>query len=226
MSAPDGVALVRVFYGTDRNRTGTKRYGRDRDILRYGQCVVSIPRDHRLGELEGPSIWKLQFRPDPEKHVHLMDVSETAYSDYRDQLRARVAESETKQAFVFIHGFNVCFEDAARRTAQMACDLAFDGAPIFFSWPSQGTFRGYLVDETNIEWATPDLALFLRQVSEDSGAETVHLIAHSMGNRALVRALEDIAATNRDSRLRFEEVILTAPDIDADVFARDIAPRL
>ncbi|WP_429550866.1 alpha/beta hydrolase [Paraburkholderia sp. MM5477-R1] len=41
---------------------------------------------------------------------------------------------------LFIRGFKVGFVDAARRTAQMAYDLGFDGAPVFFSWPSQGQF--------------------------------------------------------------------------------------
>jgi esterase/lipase superfamily enzyme len=36
-----------------------------------------------------------------------------------------------KDAFVFIHGYNVSFEDAARRTGQFAYDLKFVGAPIF-----------------------------------------------------------------------------------------------
>ena len=45
---------------------------------------------------------------------------------------------------VFIHGFNVPFEDAIYRTAQLAHDLDFDGAPILYSWPSRGTMLGYV----------------------------------------------------------------------------------
>ena len=33
-----------------------------------------------------------------------------------------------RQAFVFLHGYNVTFEAAAYRTAQIAYDLRFDGA--------------------------------------------------------------------------------------------------
>src|SRR5262249_2696270 len=35
--------------------------------------------------------------------------------------------------------FNVTFEDAVRRRAQIAYDLQFPGTPIRYSWPSQGT---------------------------------------------------------------------------------------
>jgi esterase/lipase superfamily enzyme len=59
---------------------------------------------------------------------------------------ARVNKSGKKSAFIFVHGYNVTFEDAARRTAQMSYDLSFDGAPVFYSWPSQGSLGDYLKD--------------------------------------------------------------------------------
>jgi esterase/lipase superfamily enzyme len=47
----------------------------------------------------------------------------------------------------------------------------------------------------------------------------VHLMAHSMGNRALVRALAALPARRSDSGKPFvNHVVLTAPDIDAGVF--------
>ncbi|HEY8360578.1 MAG TPA: alpha/beta hydrolase, partial [Ramlibacter sp.] len=60
-----------------------------------------------------------------------------------------------------------------------------------------------------------------------SDAPNVYLTAHSMGNRAQTRALVSLLAEKPTLRSRLkEEVILTAPDIDADVFRRDIAPAL
>lgn len=47
-----------------------------------------------------------------------------------------------------------------------------------------------------------------------------------MGNRALTRALVSLLNDKPALRTRLKEVILTAPDIDADVFKRDIAPAL
>ena len=44
---------------------------------------------------------------------------------------------------MFVHGFNVSFADAARRTAQIAYDLAF-GGPGALSWPYSATFTGRL----------------------------------------------------------------------------------
>jgi esterase/lipase superfamily enzyme len=138
-----------------------------------------------------------------------------------------VAKSKENSALVFIHGYNVTFEDAARRTAQIAYDLKFTGVPIFYSWPSQGKLLDYSVDETNVVWTVPHLRQFLADVSKQSGAKQIHLIAHSMGNRALTSVLRDLALQASDStRPQFDQVLLTAPDIDADVFKTEIAPAI
>lgn len=223
-------AVARVFFATDRNLTGSKKtdemFGVGRSTLRYGICDVSIPRDHRMGELESPSIWKLEFREDPAKHLVLLSVLVQPKDKYFTDLAARVRASAQASAFLFVHGYNVTFEDASRRTAQISYDLGFDGAPVFYSWPSQGTRLGYTVDEQNIEWAQANLKGFLEDFFGRSDAQSVYLIAHSMGNRALTRAVASLLAEKPSLGQRLKEVILTAPDIDADVFKRDIAPAL
>lgn len=221
---------VKVFFSTDRNLTGnatpSETFGADRSKLTYGTCEVSIPRDHRMGELESPSIWRLDFREDPAKHVALLRVAVASKDEFFADVAARVRQSKTSNAFLFIHGYNVTFEDAAKRTAQITYDLGFDGAPTFYSWPSRGSTLAYTVDEQNIEWVQTNLRGFLEEFFARSDAQSVYLIAHSMGNRALARAVASLLTDKPDLRDRLKEVILTAPDIDADVFKRDIAPAL
>ena len=201
-------------------------YGPERGTLQMGTCQVSIPKGHQLGELESPSVFKFEFVEDPSKHVVLLSVERQEEDRFFADLKARVDDSRRKEAFVFVHGFNVTFEAAARRTAQLTRDLEFDGAPIFYSWPSQGGLLQYSVDETNAAWTIPNLKQFLLAVAQRSGAESVHLVAHSMGNRPLTAALQSLAAESQDGSRLFHEVILTAPDIDAEVFRRDIAPAI
>jgi len=105
-------------------------------------------------------------------------------------------------------------------------DLKFDGAPILYSWPSQGELVEYTIDETNVAWTQPHFKAFLLAVARQSGATSIHLIAHSMGNRALTSALEDLADEMRDSTHLFRQVVLAAPDIDADTFRQEIAPAI
>jgi len=201
-------------------------YGNGRGAFVMGTCEVSIPTNHQVAELEAPSVFKLDFVENPTKHVVLLDIEEKDSETFFSQLRQRVDQSTAKDAFVFVHGFNVTFEDAARRTAQLAYDLKFQGAPIFYSWPSQGGLFQYAVDETNVVWTVPHLHEFLKQIADQAGAQSVHLIAHSMGNRALTSALRELSLEMQEMPPRFHEVVLTAPDIDADVFRRDIAPAI
>ncbi len=216
--------MVKVFYATDRNHvlqvSPIEQYGgdrSDREALALGVSEVSIPRDHRIGMLESPSIWHLEFRNDPEKHVVLLSARQQSYEDFYHQLSNSVLESGGKSVLVFVHGYNVTFEDALRRTAQISYDLAYDGVPVSYSWPSKGDISGYTADEASVEWSVPHLQYFLEDLAAKSGAKSIDLVAHSMGNRALSRALQQIALTNH-APVQFNEVILAAPDIDRGVF--------
>jgi len=218
--APLPVDLIKI------SPSASISYGPDRGKLELGACEVSIPKSHDVGELESPSVLRLEFREDPRRHVVLLGVQSEPAERFFAHLRECVGRSSQKSAFVFVHGYNTTFNDAARRTAQIAYDLKFDGAPIFYSWPSQGKLLQYAVDETNVAWSTPHLLQFLTDVAEQSGAERIHLIAHSMGNRALTSALRDLSLLHKSPKPMFNEVVLTAPDIDADVFKNEIAPAL
>jgi len=223
-------ATVNVFYATDRKSTQSedvgKRFGGERGEVQYGTAKVSIPRNHKMGALEAPSVWKFQFRADPEKHVVLLDLETMDATAYFRSVATQIKRSTRKSAFVFVHGYNVTFEEAARRTAQISYDLGFDGAPVFYSWPSQGDVAKYTFDESNVEWSAAKLERFLVDFAEKSQADQIYLIGHSMGTRAMTQAYVSLLSSRPDLKKKFVEVILAAPDIDADVFKRDIAPAI
>ncbi len=202
------------------------RYGNERGPMQMGSCLVSIPKSHQIGKVESPSILRLEVREDVRKHIVLQRTEPKSKPDFYQALRQRIARSAEGEVFVFVHGYNVTFEAAARRTAQIAYDVKFSGAPIFFSWPSQGGLLKYTVDETNVDWAVPDLKQFLLDVVRNSGAKSVNLIAHSMGSRALTQALRELELELKENSALFSQVILAAPDIDAEIFRRDLAPAL
>jgi esterase/lipase superfamily enzyme len=220
---------IPVSFATDRNDTKdsdlNERFAGKRAELQYGRTVVSIPYTHTLGEIERPSYWKLEFSEDPTKHVMLQSVTMQQKEEYFKQMAARIAKNG-KSTFLFVHGYNVTFADAARRAAQITFDLRFGGEPVFYSWPSQGTTTGYTVDEANIEWAKHNMKNFLKDYLTKSKADDIYLVAHSMGNRGLTKALIELMNENPELKDKITEVILAAPDIDADVFRRDIAPKM
>ncbi len=238
-------ATIRVYYGTNRRPAGgtrpADRYGTDEGPLSYGFCDVSIPAHHRAGELESPRLWRLEVRENPQRHVVVLSVAPVPQPQFFSELQRTVWESlEWRsspegttvmggEAFVFVHGFNNTFEDAVRRTAQIAHDLQFRGAPIVYSWPSQGsaTLRSYQEDGRLIRAAEQHFREFLTGVIRESGARRIHLLGHSMGNRLIAESLQQLADQFGSGRLpRLSQVVLTAPDIDADYFKTAIAPRV
>ena len=78
-------------------------------------------------------------------------------------------------------------------------------------------------DEASIEASERAIADFLLDFAGHCGAEKVHVIAHSIGNRGLLRALQRIAADAQTrGQVKLGQVFLAAPDLDRDLFL-DIA---
>jgi esterase/lipase superfamily enzyme len=155
--------------------------------------------------------------------LKLIAISEFDGEHFWHQLGGRLDLLNTaeRQAVIFVHGYNVSFHDAALRAAQIGFDLSVKGAMAFFSWPSRGNLRGYMVDEATIEASEDDIADFMTNFVTRSGAEAVHIIAHSMGNRGVLRAVNRIAQrAQQRSGVPFGQVILAAADVDADSFRR------
>ncbi|WGM40317.1 alpha/beta fold hydrolase [Caulobacter sp. NIBR1757] len=216
---------VTVYYATERRPTGSALpasfYGGKRGPMVFGKAVVSVPSRRQVGEIPTPSVFTLTLRADPEKHFILTSLAPISTREgFLGEVAGAVGRSREKEAFVFIHGFNSSFENGALRTAQLAADLKFDGAPILYSWPSRGDVFGYGDDarESESDREASTLADFLRDVATKTGAERITLIAHSMGNRPLLNALQKIAPPPAGAPPLFDEVVLAAPDVGVDDF--------
>ena len=221
--------VVKVHFATDRQDSGDRSLGTSflpgrGTTVTYGVCEISIPRLHQIGQLERPSIFASESRA---KHVVVARIERQDETTFWQTVRQRIPAGSAESALIFVHGYNVGFEEAARRTAQVASDIGFRGVPMFFSWPSGNALQMYWSDSTNVEWAEPDLRKFLKDVVRQSGAKDIYLVAHSMGSRALTRAWVSLSTElTADERVRVREVILAAPDIDADIFRRSLVPGL
>jgi esterase/lipase superfamily enzyme len=222
---------LRVFYATNRKGTGSsqpkEQFGSDRsETLSYGAVEVTIPKQHTMGEIETPSIFRLEFYEDPEKHITLQAVRPLNEDAWRRELRARATAFNKPGVLLFIHGYNVSFDQAAIRTGQLAYDLGFEGAATFFSWPSQGETLHYNADQTAAEWSILDMQKVLAELGGLAPGTPVYVVAHSMGNRVLTRAFERLISEEPVKRRAYREIVLTAPDIDADIFRNQIAPKI
>jgi len=214
---------VPVWYATDRRDTGSEnpgeRYSGDRGTLQFGRVEVSIPDKHEKGKLEKPFWTRFSFRADPQKSVQLLSLNRVDAPGWKAELKARLAECKKRDLLLFIHGYNVDFETAARRAAQFAEDLEFQGLAVLYSWPSEGGTLKYFVDADSAQWSVDDFEGVLSILMTELGAEHVHAVAHSMGSRVLTEGIRrmDLAALPADAA-KLREVVFAAPDVSADTF--------
>jgi len=222
--------IVRVYYATNRKETADpapeRRYGGDRGPLAFGLVDVTVPKSHRKGALEAPSVLRLEFKADPQKHVTLHSLQLLGADAWRAQIAKRAAGLDNPGILVFIHGYNASFADAALRAGQLAYDLNFAGSTVLFSWPSRAELVGYTADEQNAEWSVSDMKTVLASLATLAPGTPVYVIAHSMGNRVLTRGFKALLDEDLKKGSVFRQIVLAAPDIDADVFRRDIAPSI
>ena len=219
---PEGKTCT-IFYGTNREPNDindiSKGYGNGRSKkLHLGSCQVHVPKSHNIGELSG-SLWNKLIHFDfSYGAVELKTIQSLEDYSFWEEISTlfNPLEEEEKQAIVFIHGFNTSFEEAAIRATQISVDVQHTGVTAFFSWPSKGKPLSYLSDEATVQYSEKFLTEFLIDFAQKSGANRVHIIAHSMGNRALLEAVNRIQ--REAPEIQFGQIILAAPDVDADVF--------
>jgi len=215
---------ITVWYGTNRKYSNidiSVPYTNKRDNkLNFGQCQVYIPKSHLRGSLGGGFWDKVRGIDAP---IEFKGANAMLESEFWAAMQAALAQYEgsDRRLLVFIHGYNNSFVDAAKRTAQIWADLGVKGEPAFFSWPSRGDMKLYTADEATVEASEEYLTEFLVGLMNKLQAEQVHVIAHSMGNRALLRVVSNATALARVKTGKpFSQIFLAAPDVDLDVFNR------
>lgn len=216
-----------IFFGTDRllESSRTVRFGGlrcDNQNISYGIADVSVPEVHTEGRLERPLFGRHTRKGNPNKHIvihdaDLLDVDAwlSKAKDYLNEM-GMSGDYRKREGLLFIHGYNVSFNEALWRSAQFCHDLSFPGLMLCFSWASLGTARGYAADESTIDWSASNLKSYLTHVTEKLGLSAIHVVAHSMGNRALLTVLE--SWENKPGSTPISQVVLAAPDVDCDRF--------
>lgn len=143
-----------------------------------------------------------------------------AYASTKELFSA-VAASHSSGVMVFIHGYQNSFAEACATAAQVAYDTGFDGVTMIFSWPSQDEVLGYWTDEDRVRWSSPHLKRFLAELSSAVGLH-IHILAHSMGNRALLSAITAPVGLPRP-QWHLGEILFAAPDVESGDFRNQLS---
>lgn len=181
----------------------------------FGVCKINVPKNHSTGLINFTKDNR-QSSHDFFKILNSRSLSEASVFDY-------LKKSE-RYPLVFVHGFNVRYEDAVLRASQIAYDLKYQGPIVLFSWPA-GAGDGFLDEQMitrtydgNLKNAKNSIGVFkdfLNKLRENN--LKINLVVHSMGHQIVLPALKDFVTLNPDSKI-INELILNAPDFEANEF--------
>ena len=122
---------------------------------------------------------------------------------------------------LYVHGFNFSFDESAEIAVRLVQRAGIQAVPVTYSWPSEDNFAAYGVDYDRNEWTIEHLRVFIQGLAAGlpEGA-VLHIVAHSMGNRAVLWALAGLNLPEP----RLGQLIMIAPDVDAEIF-KDLVVR-
>ncbi|MGQ0533332.1 MAG: alpha/beta hydrolase [Caulobacteraceae bacterium] len=223
------------------------------DRLNLGRADVWLPRYTSPGEIrrrgEEPRA-REETPPEQERqyYVYVTRIAADGESRFVAELGSELtagfgangdADPRQRSVLLFVHGFNVSFDEALIKAAQLSFDLQYPnqnvavrqpprfspGAPVLFAWPSLGetSVEAYHADERQAAIADERLREFLNLLLSNEGLdiERVNIVAHSMGNRVLTDTLREYALEYQENlRARGIEfrMIVAAADVDRDDF--------
>ncbi|RVD59464.1 alpha/beta fold hydrolase [Mesorhizobium sp. M2D.F.Ca.ET.185.01.1.1] len=221
--ASDIAAKHEIFVATTRQKaTKDPRqvFDGDRSLTTsYALVDVTVPKIHQVGAIERA---KGSADSNPAKQFTATDVVQ--YGDAQQFAKAVGSNIAINgdRALVFVHGFNNGFDDGVFRLTQIAHDTKYPGTPVLFSWASSGKTTGYIYDKDSANAARDDLEATLRMLAK-TRVKSIDIIAHSMGTWLTMEALRQLAITgDRDLGGKLGYVVLASPDIDVDVFKKQM----
>ncbi len=185
--------------------------------LSFTNVVVSIPPNRAVGSIE----WPRQAIADPATEFAVTSLSDVPRSGVLAWYKNHAVKK--KRVLIFVHGFNTRYDSAVFRFAQIVHDMHADLVPVLFSWPSRGQVFDYNYDRESTNFSRADLAYVLRETARSPYVDEVVVMAHSMGAWLTVESLRQLALQDGRVPAKISNVILASPDLDLDVFRRQMA---
>lgn len=188
--------------------------------VHYANIAVSIPPD--ASRVIGQVQWPQAPTPDPATQFSIVYADVLSKEAAIAAFNARIRKTPERQVLLFVHGYNTRFEEAVYRFAQIVHDSRADVTPVLFTWPSRGRLLQYGYDHESASYSRDALERVLQTLQRDRDVGKISILAHSMGNWVTLEALRQMAIRNGHIGSKIENVMLAAPDVDFDVFRRQI----
>ena len=156
----------------------------------------------------------------------VIEAHERAKRELQSEVVRRLALAQRKEVVLFVHGYHNSFKDAALTMGEICHFLGREYVCGIFTWPAgggRGLLFGYNIDRESGEYAVEDLVKTIRIVADTPGVEKIHVLAHSRGADIVASALSELGVESYvlgealGRRFKIANIMLMAPDIDADV---------
>lgn len=212
--------LVATTRAPDETQPGEMFSGERGRSLSFADISVSIPPDanRKTGEVQ----WPESETPDPNREFTTVDARVLDGPAALAEFDKRIVRTPKRQVLVFVHGFNTRFAEAVYRFAQIVHDSDAPVVPVLFTWPSRGKLLQYGYDHESASYSRDSLETLLQALTRDRNVDEVSILAHSMGNWVTLEALRQMAIRDKGLPAKLKNVMLAAPDVDFDVFRRQI----
>lgn len=226
--------IVAVGLSACASRPGTETLAAGREPAKPGREIAIVTATDRQRDSTGIGYTaarspQLQFErftvavpEDPDKARQPANSSRRYTVTRREPITARDIDLDD-DTLIYVHGYNYSFQESLFQVAKVVAEGKLAETPILFSWPSQGSVTGYVADKDAATYARDDLVKLLRDLEKHRAKSHVTLFGHSMGAWLVVEALRQLRISGRDDVLRrIDQVVLAAPDIDVDLFERQL----
>ncbi|HZB62740.1 MAG TPA: alpha/beta hydrolase [Microvirga sp.] len=128
-----------------------------------------------------------------------------------------------RDLLLYVHGYRESFETAAASTVELSDGIRFAGATGLFTWPSAASTFSYVADRESAMWSRDAFEDLLAAMAKTPSGGRIHIVAHSMGTMLTLETLRMLRGSGGESAMeRIGAVVLAAPDIDIDLFARGL----
>jgi esterase/lipase superfamily enzyme len=213
--------LVATTRSTDGAQPGEMFSGNRADAPYFADIAISIPPNHaqQVGEVQ----WPRTPPGDPATEFVTLHADVLSRDEAIRRFDARIRRTPDRHVLVFVHGYNTRFEEAVYRFAQIVHDTETTALPVLFTWPSRGRLLSYGYDHESASYSRDALDELLRGLAKDNSVREISVLAHSMGNWVTLEALRQMAIRDKGLPPKLKDVMLAAPDVDYDVFRRQIA---
>ncbi|WP_188611865.1 alpha/beta hydrolase [Chelatococcus reniformis] len=216
------VTLLVATTRSDRNAAPGEMFTGERGrATSFADITVSIPPagNRKVGDVQ----WPKSLPGNPATDFVTVSATELDRAEAIASFDARVRHTPKRRVLVFVHGYNTRFEEAVYRFAQIVHDSGAPAVPVLFTWPSRGQLLSYGYDHESGSYSRDALEALLQAVTKDKNVGEVAILAHSMGNWVTLEALRQMAIRNGRVSPKINSIMLAAPDVDFDVFRRQIA---